>query len=211
MGLLRRADWKAKWIRWQNPEEDADRKDIRWIWVKGQDALAVVPNTTATFRATVNLSGEPRYAVLLLAARGNFVAKVNGHEVGAKKGWGTFDRRDISDQLVKGKNFIEVTLTAPESPRSGPNAGAQTVKAALAALVKITRPDGSTMIRDARLPVSRGTGRRIWNTRRVGNQPTLLRTRQTSSSGTRDRCRNRPRISGERSHYQRMYKAPDST
>ena len=145
MGLLRGADWKAKWIRWQNPEEDADRKDIRWIWVKGQDALAVVPNTTATFRATVNLSGEPRYAVLLLAARGNFVAKVNGHEVGTKKGWGTFDRRDISDQLVKGKNFIEVTLTAPESPRSGPNAGAQTVKAALAALVKITRPDGSTM------------------------------------------------------------------
>jgi len=145
MGLLRGADWKAKWIRWQNPEEDADRKDIRWIWVKGQDALAVVPNTTATFRATVNLSGEPRYAVLLLAARGNFVAKVNGHEVGTKKGWGTFDRRDISDQLVKGKNFIEVTLTAPESPRSGPNAGAQTAKAALAALVKITRPDGSTM------------------------------------------------------------------
>ena len=151
MGLLRVTDWKAKWIHWQNPGDDADRNGIRWIWVKDQDALAVVPNTAVTFRTTVKLSAKPRDAVLLLAARGNFAAKVNGREVGAKKGWATFDRRDISDQLVEGKNVIEVRVTAPESPRFGPNAGAKTTVAALAALVKITRADGSTM----RLPTGK--------------------------------------------------------
>ena len=150
MGLLHPADWKAKWIRWKNPEDAADRKGIRWIWVKGQDALAVVPKTAATFRVTFNLSEKPRDAALLLATRGDVVAKVNGHEVDAKSRWTTFDRRDISDQLIIGKNSIEVTVTAPESPEYGPNAGAKTATAALAALVKITRSNGATM----RLPTN---------------------------------------------------------
>jgi alpha-L-rhamnosidase len=145
MGLLHSPDWKAKWIRWKNPEDDADRKWIRWIWVSGQDALAVVPNTAVTFRVTVNLSEKAKEAVLLLATRGNFVAKVNGHEVDVKSRWSTFDRRDISDQLVVGKNQIEVTVTATESPGFGPNAGAKTTTAALAALVKITRANGTMM------------------------------------------------------------------
>ncbi len=145
MGLLRPADWKAKWIRWNNAEDDADRKGIRWIWVSGQDALAVVPKTAATFRVTIKLSDRAREAVLLLATRGNFVAKVNGHEVDAKSRWTTFDRRDISEQLVAGENQIEVTVTAPESPEFGPNAGAKATTAALAALVKITRGNGATM------------------------------------------------------------------
>jgi alpha-L-rhamnosidase len=145
MGLLHPADWKAKWIRWKNPEDDADRQGIRWIWVAGQDALAVVPKTAATFRVAVDLSEKPRNAVLLLATRGDFVAKVNGHEVDAKKRWTTFDRRDISDELVAGKNAIEIMVTAPEAPERGPNAGAKTTTAALAALVKIARSDGSMM------------------------------------------------------------------
>jgi alpha-L-rhamnosidase len=144
-GLLHPTDWKAKWIRWNNPEDDADRKGIRWIWVPGQDALAVVPKTVATFRVSVNLSEKAQEAVLLLATRGDFVAKVNGHEVDAKSRWTTFDRRDIADHLVIGENSIEVSVTAPEPPEYGPNAGAKTSVAALAALVKITNSNGTTM------------------------------------------------------------------
>jgi alpha-L-rhamnosidase len=146
MGLLHAKDWKAKWIRWKNPDADPDRQGIRWIWLPDQDALAVVPKTAATFRVTVNLSEkdskEVREAVLLLATRGDVVAKVNGHEVDAKSRWTTFDRRDICDQLVVGKNVIEVTVTAPESADWGPNAGAKTT---MAALVKITRSNGTTV------------------------------------------------------------------
>jgi len=144
-GLLHPTDWRAKWIRWKNPEDDADRQGIRWIWVPGQDAHSVVPKTAATFRVTVKLPEKAREAVLLLATRGDFVAKVNGHEVDAKSRWTPFDRRDISDLLVVGKNQVEVTVTAPESPDFGPNAGTKTTMAALAALVKITRSNGTTM------------------------------------------------------------------
>jgi alpha-L-rhamnosidase len=140
MGLLHASDWQAKWIRWQNPEADADRHAIRWIWVAGQDALATLAGTTATFRVTVDLSEPPREAVLLLATRGDFVAKVNGREVDKKERWTTFLRRDISDELVVGKNSIEVTVKAADAPD-----GAKTSMAALAALVKITRSDGSKL------------------------------------------------------------------
>src|SRR3984957_1589370 len=89
MGLLRATDWKAKWIHWKNPKDAADRKSIRWIWVPGPDAFAMVPRTTATFRCTIKLPEKARGAVLLLATRGDFVATVNGHEVNAKKRWST--------------------------------------------------------------------------------------------------------------------------
>ena len=140
MGLLRATDWKAQWIRWQNPEDDADRRGIHWIWVRDQNALAVVPKTAASFRLHFKLAAKARDAVLAFATRGDFVATVNGHEVDAKSRWSTFEWRDVSDQLVVGSNSVEITVTAPPSPDDG--AGANTTIAGLAALVKITRSDG---------------------------------------------------------------------
>jgi alpha-L-rhamnosidase len=145
MGFLHPTDWKAKWIHWNNPEDDADREGIRWIWAPGQNALAVAPSTASTFRVSVNLSEKPKDAVLFLAARGSFVVKVNGNEVESKSRWATFDRCDVSRQLMVGKNWVEVTVTVPESPRYGPDAGAKTAIAGLAALVKITSASGPTM------------------------------------------------------------------
>src|SRR4029077_9306350 len=63
MGLLHPTDWKAKWIRWNNPEDQTDRQGIRWIWIKGQDAIAVIPKTTAVFQIRVQLAEKPRDAV----------------------------------------------------------------------------------------------------------------------------------------------------
>ena len=143
MGLLHPEDWKAKWITWKNPEDEADRKDIRWIWLPGQDALAAVPESSASFRVSIHLSEKPRSAVLLLAVRGDYAATVNGREVGRKREWSAFDRRDIIDELKMGDNLVEIKVTAPAAPERGPNAGAKSTKAALAALVKITGSDGS--------------------------------------------------------------------
>lgn len=138
MGLLQPSDWKAKWIRWKNPDEEADRGGIRWIGVGGQDAAT--PNTVVTFRLSIDLREKASSAVLFLATRGSFVAKVNGAEVDAKGRWRSFDRRDISDQLIAGRNVIEVAVTVPEPEPDEATA----TKAALAALVKITRSDGTT-------------------------------------------------------------------
>jgi len=141
MGLLRAEDWKAKWIRWKNPDDEADRQGVRWIWAPGQNALALLPEQTAAFRLNVTLTQRASLAVLYIAARGDFVAKVNGHEVDSKHGWGTFERRDVSDQLVAGKNTVEVTVTSPQLSQFGPNAGVKTTQAALAALLKVTVGD----------------------------------------------------------------------
>src|SRR5246127_1423535 len=134
MGLLRPDDWKAKWITWSNPEDEADRKDIHWIWLKGQDGLAAVPKSSVDFHLNVHLSEKPRAGVLFLAVRGDYSAMVNGREVGHKHGWGTFDRRDIADELKIGDNVVKIKVTAPDIPERGPNAGATSTKAALAAL-----------------------------------------------------------------------------
>ena len=145
MGLLRATDWKAKWISWNGPDDESERRAIRWIWVAGQDALDVPSDTAATFRIAVDLSEQPRDAILLLSARGNMVATINGHTVDAKKGWGAFDRRDISEQLVVGMNSIEVKVVTPPAPSFGPNPGPKTSVAGLAALVTIHRSDGTTI------------------------------------------------------------------
>jgi len=145
MGLLHPDDWKAKWIAWKNPEDQLDREGIRWLWLKGHHALAEVPKTPAIFRVSVPLAKKPRDGALLLAVRGTVTAIVNGHEVGHKREWDAFDRRDITDQLVVGNNSIEIHLTAPEIPRWGPHAKDKTSKAALAALIKITLNNGSVI------------------------------------------------------------------
>ena len=140
MGLLHPEDWKAKWVTWKNPDDESDRKDVRWVWVKGQDALAVTAKSSANFRVNVQLSDRPRGAVLLIAALGDFVAKVNGVEVGKKHDWRAFDRLDIGEQLKAGDNVVEIAVTAPNIPK---DEAKQTTRAALAAVVKITNTDGS--------------------------------------------------------------------
>ena len=141
--LLGKEEWKGKWITWDNPEAAADRGGIRWIWVAGQDALSMTPKVSAVFRTEVDVPDHPREAALFLLARGNFVARVNGQQVGAKQRWNSFDREDIA--LVPGQNAIEVTVTVAEPNEFGPDAGAKTMKAALAGLLKITRSDGSIL------------------------------------------------------------------
>ena len=145
MGLLSPADWRAQWISWKNPESDADRAGIQWIWVAGQDALKVEPKTTAVFRGLVNISDKPREGTLFIAVRGNYIARVNGHEVGRKREWISFDRQDITDSLVAGENTVEVTVTAATPSSFGPSAGAKAVTAAFAALVKVSHRDGSVL------------------------------------------------------------------
>lgn len=158
-GLRNPTDWKARWISWTNPEAAADRAPIRWIWVTGQDALSMSPKVAAVFRTQVDVSDHPKEAVLVLLARGNFVARVNGRQVGIKRRWNSFDREDITRELVPGKNSVEITVTVPEPNPSGPNAGAKTMKAALAGLLKITQVDGSI----TRLPTGTGWQARLAN------------------------------------------------
>jgi len=138
MGLLHPSDWKARWITWTNPEAATDRDGIRWIWVAGQNFLQVAPQTAATFRQKITLTEKPLDAAIIVASRGDYVATVNGREVGRKSEWSSFDRRDITDQLVVGENTIEVKVAVP---LPDPPSDAKPIPAALAAVIKITSAD----------------------------------------------------------------------
>jgi alpha-L-rhamnosidase len=142
MGLLQPQDWKAKWITFENPEDAADRGGIRWIWVAGQDALATTPKTKVKFKTTLDVSQAPQTAALVIAVHGAYRASVNGHEVGNKSRWRGFDRRDVTGELVIGRNSIEVDVTTPP-PEFGPGKGAKTTVAGFAALIKLTNSNGS--------------------------------------------------------------------
>jgi alpha-L-rhamnosidase len=148
MGLLKKSDWSAKWISWTDPLAVADRARICWIWA-GRNALQARPAEVVhrpevvVFRTAIRVRKPPRDAALFVLARGDFQVEVNGHKVGAKKGWHEFDREDITDQLKRGKNSIEVTVTASESYSSGSGAQALTPSPAFAGLIKITPADGS--------------------------------------------------------------------
>jgi alpha-L-rhamnosidase len=157
MGLLQPADWKAKWIRWTNPEGNDERAGIRWIWVHGQDPLATIPKTAVHFKTTLKISHMPRYADLFIAVHGAYKARVNGHEVGSKTRWEAFDRRDISDALIVGKNLIEVDATSPPGLE-----GKTTTVGGFAAFIKLTDPNGTIV----RLTTMRGWKARLEANRR---------------------------------------------
>ena len=131
MGLLAKTDWTAKWISRRDPELEGDRAGARWIWVAGQDAFNVPAKTRALFHLSLDLREKPTDAVLYLIARGDFVAKLNGAEIGSRKNWHEFERIDLSDQLAQGKNAIDVSVLNRDKT------------AGLAALIKIRRADGS--------------------------------------------------------------------
>jgi alpha-L-rhamnosidase len=167
-GLLTKNNWTAKWVSRTNPEDEADRAGMRWIWVDGQDAFSVPQKTTASFRTSIDLPEKPFSAALFIIARADFKVKVNGSETGVKKDWSDFDRQDIGGQLVAGKNVIEIEASALEPSFLRPGEPGKGVTAGIAVLVKITRPNGelSRTFSDgrweAKLESGKDQGNRNW-------------------------------------------------
>jgi alpha-L-rhamnosidase len=143
MGLLQKSDWSAKWITRTDPEAAADRAGIHWIWAAGQNPLQAIPKSVFLFRTNVKLKQKPGEAALFVLARGDFKARINGQQVGGKHDWHEFDREDVTEALKPGTNLIEIAVTVSDPERFGPDRGANTSKAALAGLLKITRSNGA--------------------------------------------------------------------
>jgi alpha-L-rhamnosidase len=137
-GFLNATDWKARWITRRNPMVEEELRAVRWIWLRGSDAMHVASATPAQFRYELNLDGVPLAASLHVLARGEFTAHVNDQATGHHREWGAFDREEIGYLLHPGKNEIEIDVVSRRA--SDPSAQSP---AAVAAAIHITRADGT--------------------------------------------------------------------
>lgn len=120
MGLLSPANWSAKWIRRDDPEEDKELREIRWIALPNAEAGASAQPVQAQFRYQLHLANRPFGASLHVFAPGTSVAKVNGVETGTKKEWSSFSRQEIAGKLkfgdgAAGDNEIVLNVSAPRT------------------------------------------------------------------------------------------------
>ena len=120
MGLLGPADWSGKWIRRDDPEEDKELKEIRFIALPNAEAVPSAQPVQAQFRYQLHLAKRPFGASLHVFAPGTFVAKVNGIETGTKKEWSSFSRQEIAGKLkfgdgAAGDNEIVINVSAPRT------------------------------------------------------------------------------------------------
>jgi alpha-L-rhamnosidase len=135
MGLLAPSDWTAKWIAWKDQLEE-DRAGISWISSGPTDPAPALPRPASTFRYQFN-TAAPRDVAIFVVATFGFQIRVNGRLVAAKRDWNTFDRQDITGDVVNGPNTVEITIPAQPLGR-GPLPPAHK----LAALIKIVDANG---------------------------------------------------------------------
>jgi alpha-L-rhamnosidase len=136
-GMMSPTDWKAKWIRRDDPESEREINAVRWIWLPNADAMRVKSATTAHFHYDFDLPQKPIAASLHVLARGSFVAHVNGVVSGRHEEWGAFDREEIEPYLHEGENEIEIDMTSHRGDKDSDMS-----PAALAASLRITGSDG---------------------------------------------------------------------
>ncbi len=145
MGLLQPGDWKADWIRRNDPDAERELRSIHWIALPEAEVGQAAQPTTAEFEYKLHLDSRPRSASLHVFSPGAFTARVNGVVTGRKADWSSFDREDVRDRLVygegaKGDNLIVVSVTAPKSRDAKAS-----LPAALAAVLRIDGGEGKAL------------------------------------------------------------------
>jgi len=111
MGLLKKSDWRARWIA-------ADREIIQ----RDEDAIAPTlteSGTPAHFRREFKIAGTVKRATLYASARGLFELRLNGRRVGEDifaPEWTDYDKRvhyrtyDVTRLVFPGNNVIGAIL-----------------------------------------------------------------------------------------------------
>jgi alpha-L-rhamnosidase len=147
MGLLSAQAWKAKWITRDMPvERDDHESGVKWIWAADDNALTKPTVGKHEFRYTFKLDRNPKNTTLLITAKDNVAAWVNGKKVmeespmsnfGRRRDpWGSFRVVPIGKLVVKGANSIAAEAIVDNPSGNGPN------QAGLIALLRVEMPDG---------------------------------------------------------------------
>ncbi|MGA2218047.1 MAG: family 78 glycoside hydrolase catalytic domain, partial [Terracidiphilus sp.] len=118
-GLLTQDGWRAEWIGYETPEEDAVRHArAAWISYPDAEALSAEKGTKrrVEYRQTVTLTKRVKSAALHATGQDTVSAWVNGAQVltaqpfpaWKQMPWKKFVRADVTDKLAAGANTIAI-------------------------------------------------------------------------------------------------------
>ena len=114
MGLLKPADWTAKWISMQPskwiPSSDSIELNLdgaQWIWQAGVDPKN--PIGIAYFTKTIPLHEKIKSATITITGDDAFSLTVNGEELGKSNDWKSPVTIDLTKKLKIGDSFLEIT------------------------------------------------------------------------------------------------------
>ena len=122
MGLLKREDWKAKWIGYDEPAEWEERlltfEGCRWIWSPEGDPRHEAPVGTRYFRRSFELPSDRRVtrARIILTADDQFTLYVNGEEAARGDSWQRPEVVDVTSKVRPGKNVVAVAAANSGGP-----------------------------------------------------------------------------------------------
>ncbi len=109
LGLLKRSDWRAKWIGLPEVGEPApEMAGVKWIWFPEGNPAADAPPGDRFFRGTIEVNGEVRAAEIGFAVDDSFTATLNGRPLASGGGWTSFAQADVKGHLRPGRNELVV-------------------------------------------------------------------------------------------------------
>ncbi|MBI5832131.1 MAG: glycoside hydrolase family 78 protein [Armatimonadetes bacterium] len=109
-GLLKPADWQAKWVTTPRETADPTWQGAKWIWTPGDNEAT----GHRYFRTTVNLPADVgiQEAALSITVDDQFTAFLNGEQVGKSSGqgdaWRSPIKIDLRGKLKTGPNVLAI-------------------------------------------------------------------------------------------------------
>jgi hypothetical protein len=114
MGLLKPADWQARWIG-ANPQTVARVEACSWVWFPEGNPAETAPAGKRYFRRVVSLppGAQVLGATLYASADNRMTVSVNGVEAGEADNWEKLHQFDLTALLRSGNNVLAIEAENP--------------------------------------------------------------------------------------------------
>jgi alpha-L-rhamnosidase len=151
-GLLEQANWRAKWIGYEEPEERALRESgAAWI-TNGSAEVKAGSDTHHDFRLAFDAGNANRRAVLYVTGQDSAAAWVNARKVleaepllkSGSMPWKKYRQLDVTKQIHPGRNLLALEVTHYSRPGGQP--GSHPSQTPMSAVLVLVKDDGTVDI-----------------------------------------------------------------
>jgi alpha-L-rhamnosidase len=151
-GLLEQANWKAKWIAYEEPVERAVRES-RAAWITNADAEVTADgNTRHDFRFQFEVKNSIRESVLYVTGQDTASAWLNAKKVldaspllaSGSLPWKKYEMHAVTEEIHKGKNVLAVEVT--RYAKHGQQPARNPSQTPMSAVLVLLKNDGSLEI-----------------------------------------------------------------